>query len=366
MLTRADAATLDANDALAGWRDEFVIPDPSLVYLDGNSLGRTPKRTLVRLAGLAGDEWAGDLIGGWSDWITLPARVGDHLATIIGARSGEVVVHDSTSVNTYQLVHAAISLRPDRRVVVVADDEFPSDRYITEAVAATRRLDVVPTVDDADLTEVAVVVRSVVDYRTAEVVDMASFTQRCTAAGALVIWDLSHAAGAIEVDLRGAGAQLAVGCTYKFLNGGPGAPGFSYVASELQHDLVQPIHGWWSHHDQFETDRPYAPHPDVRRLLIGTPPVLALAGVEEGIALTARAGIGSDRGEDLGADAVRAGAVPPVGPALADAVRSPCAAEVTSRSGIPTRAGWSRAWPPNRTWSPTSARPTSCASDVRR
>lgn len=288
--TRADAAALDAADPLGTYRDEFVIPDPTLVYLDGNSLGRTPKATVARLHALT-EEWATRLIGGWEDWLALPPRVGDRLAPLIGARAGEVVVHDSTSVNLYQLVHAAVALRPQRSVLLVADDEFPSDRYVVQSVAASRGLAVRPFVEGCRLDDVAVVVRSLVDYRTAEVADLAGFTAEAAGAGALVIWDLCHAAGAIEVDLHAAGVELAVGCTYKFLNGGPGAPAFTFAAESLHSQLDQPIRGWWSHRDQFEMHTPYAPHADARRFLIGTPPVLALAGAEEGIALSARAGM---------------------------------------------------------------------------
>lgn len=291
MITRADAVALDRADPLASFRERFLIPDPSLVYLDGNSLGRAPKAALTRIAAVATEEWAGTLIGGWDDWLGLPSRIGDALAPLIGARAGEVVVHDSTSVNLFQLVHAAAALRPDRPIIAVAPDEFPSDRYVAEAVARSLGWTVRPLHDGIRLDDVGVVIRSLVDYRTAAVADLAGFTTEVHHAGGIVIWDLCHAAGAIEVDLHAAGAQLAVGCTYKFLNGGPGAPAFSYVARDLHGDLRQPIHGWWSHRDQFEMDTPYRPYGDARRLLIGTPPVLSLVGAEQGVALTAHAGM---------------------------------------------------------------------------
>jgi len=290
MVTRADAVRLDGADPLAPYRGEFVIPDPSLVYLDGNSLGRMPRRAAARLAAI-GEAWAGSLIAGWDEWLSMPSRVGDTLAPLIGARSGEVVVHDSTSVNLYQLVHAAAARRPERRVLVIADDEFPSDRYVATGVAAALGLQVRPFTDGVRLDDVAVVVRSLVDYRTAAVADLTALTAEARDAGAIVIWDLCHAAGAIEIDVHSAGVEMAVGCTYKFLNGGPGSPGFAFVAQPLHAELQQPIHGWFSHRDQFEMHLPYAPHADARRLLIGTPPVLALAGAEAGIALTAHAGM---------------------------------------------------------------------------
>jgi kynureninase len=289
LASRDRALELDRGDPLARWRDEFVIADDTLVYLDGNSLGRTPKRTIERMQQVLRDEWAGDLIRSWSHWVDLPRRVGDLLAPLIGARPGEVIVHDSTTVNLYQLVHAAIGLRPDRRVLAIERGDFPSDRYVVEGIAtATGR-----TVrhDLANLDDVAVVVRSVVDYRTAEVVDVAAETARATKAGALVVWDLSHAAGVLAIDLNSAGAQLAAGCTYKFLNGGPGSPAFTYVARELHGRITQPIWGWFSQRDQFAMEADYDPRVDIGRMLIGTPSILALTGAQCGIALSAEAGI---------------------------------------------------------------------------
>ncbi|MEN9506905.1 MAG: hypothetical protein RI958_2831 [Actinomycetota bacterium] len=288
-LTRADAEALDASDPLARWRDEFVVGDPTLVYLDGNSLGRAPRRTIERMRAVIEQEWAADLIRSWEHWVELPQRVGDELAPVIGALPGEVVVHDSTSVNLYQLVHAACALRPDRSVLAVDTGDFPSDRYVVDGVAEATGRRVRSTTDRLD--DVAVVVRSAVDYRTAEAVDLAAETARIHAAGALVVWDLSHAAGVLKVDLRRAGVQLAVGCTYKFLNGGPGSPGFSYVASELVGQVRQPIWGWFGQHDQFAMGPRYQPRPDIGRLLIGTPSILALTSARAGISLTAEAGI---------------------------------------------------------------------------
>ena len=250
MLTRDDALELDAADLLAGWRDEFVIPDNSLVYLDGNSLGMMPRRTLARLESVMRDEWAGGLIRSWEHWVDMPQRVGDRLAPLIGALPGEVAVHDSTTVNLYQLVDAACALHPDRGVIAISPSEFPTDRYVVDGVGRARGMRVSDDFDDLD--DVAVVVRSVVDYRTAEVVDVTGETARTKAAGAIALWDLSHAAGVLVVDLAWAGVELAVGCTYKYLNGGPGAPAFSYVARSLQSTLAQPIWGWFAQADQFD------------------------------------------------------------------------------------------------------------------
>lgn len=294
VLTRDQALALDVLDPLAPWREHFDLHAPGvdgrdLVYLDGNSLGRTPLRTIERLDAVVRGEWARDLIRSWDHWLDLPQRVGDRLAPLIGANAGEVVVHDSTSINLYQLVHGALAMRPDRSVVAIDAHDFPSDRYILDGIAAATGRTVRHGFERLD--DVAVVVRSMVDYRTAEVVDIVAETARATAAGALVIWDLSHAAGVLAVDLHGAGAQLAVGCTYKFLNGGPGAPAFTFVARELQAELTQPIWGWFSQRDQFAMGPDYQPRTDIGRMLIGTPSILALAAADSGISVSAEAGI---------------------------------------------------------------------------
>ena len=290
MLTRADALALDDDDPLSSWRDEFVIADESLVYLDGNSLGMMPRRTVDRLQRVLHDEWAGGLIRSWDSWLDLPQQVGDRLAPIIGANPGEVAVHDSTTVNLYQLIDAACALRPDRVAIAISPADFPTDRYVVDGIAAARDLEVRDDIEHLD--DVAVVVRSVVDYRTAEVVtDVAGATAQATAAGCLSLWDLSHAAGVLPVHLSAAGVQLAVGCTYKYLNGGPGAPAFSFVAAELQATLPQPIWGWFAQMDQFEMGPTFCAQPDIRRVLLGTPSILALAAADEGIAVTVEAGI---------------------------------------------------------------------------
>jgi kynureninase len=295
LLTQAEA--LDAADPLAGWRDQFLIPDPDLAYLDGNSLGMPPRRTLDRVSALIGTEWAGDLIGGWEHWLDLPRRVGDRLAPLIGAGAGEVVVHDSVTVNLYQLVRAALRLRPDRRVIAIDPGDFPTDRYVVDGIATADGRTVRAGFERLD--DVAVVVRSMIDYRTAEITDIAAETARATAAGAIVVWDLSHAAGVHPVGLRAAGAQLAVGCTYKFLNGGPGAPAFAYVARELLDQVANPIQGWFSQTDQFRMGDRYAPQPDIRRILLGSPSILALTAAECGIEVTAEAGIEAVRAKSI-------------------------------------------------------------------
>ena len=293
MIERADALALDAADPLARWRDEFVIADPELIYLDGNSLGRTPTRTVDALHQVI-ERWSTDLIDSWweHDWLHLALAVGDDLAPLLGAAPGEVAVHESTTVGIFQQVTVALDLSRDRgraHLVAVADDDFPTDRYVVDGIARLRNVEVRHGLDDLD--GVDVVLRSLVDYRTAERVDLAAETERARRAGAVTVWDLSHAAGVLALDLTDARVDLAVGCTYKFLNGGPGSPAFVYVASSLHERLTQPIWGWFAQGDQFAMERPFEPRPGIGRMLNGTPPVLGLTAAREGIRLSAEAGI---------------------------------------------------------------------------
>jgi kynureninase len=303
-LTR-EAVALDAGDPLAGYRGRFVVPDDDLIYLDGNSLGRAPLATVQRVNEVLTSEWAGGLIRSWDErWLDLPVRLGDLIGTgLLGARPGEVVVCDNTTTNLYKLVQAAMAIRPGRRVVIIDRDNFPTDRYVLEGVAADRGL-VIRWIDDtgvdgpgpehvADLIDedVALVTLSHVAYQSAAIADMAAITEVAHEAGALTLWDLCHSAGAVPVDLTTAGADLAVGCTYKYLNGGPGAPAFLYVRDELRPELRQPIWGWWGRQEMFEMAQGYRPQPDIRSYLTGTPPVLALAAVEPGVAMLVEAGL---------------------------------------------------------------------------
>lgn len=293
----AAAAEHDRNDPLSGWRDEFVVADPALAYLDGNSLGMPPKRTFERVDRLLRDEWAGGLIRSWEHWLDMPQQVGDELAPLIGARPGEVVVHDSTTVNLYQLIRVALRLRPDRAVIAIDPGDFPTDRYVVDSIAAADGLTVRPGFDRLD--DVAVVVRSMIDYRSAEITDIVAETARADAAGALTVWDLSHAAGLHPVGLNGAGAQLAVGCTYKFLNGGPGAPAFTYVAADLIAQVDEPFHGWFAQTDQFAMGTSFDPRPDIGKMRIGTPGMLSLVAARCGIEVTAEAGIANVRAKSI-------------------------------------------------------------------
>lgn len=290
------AFELDSADPLAHWRDRFVIDDPDLSYLDGNSLGMLPRTTVHRIHEVMNDEWGSGLIRSWRKWLELPLIVGNELAPLLGADDGEVVVHDSTSVNLHQLLHAAVRLRPERAHIAVDAHEFPTDRYAVEAIAAEYGLTVISpkpdeSLDELDLSNCSVVVRSLIDYRTAAIADLDGFTHRARQEGALVIWDLSHAVGAIELDLHAADVDMAIGCTYKYLNGGPGAPAFSYVRSSLIFDVDQPIRGWFGQDNQFAMDGAWSPKPGIGRLMIGTPSILALEAARCGIEVSSEAGM---------------------------------------------------------------------------
>jgi len=289
VITRDDALALDAADPLAGFRDRFHIPNQSVVYLDGNSLGMPPKRTIERITEVYEHDWANGLIRSWDHWVDLPQRVGDMLAPLIGALPGEVVLHDNTTLCVFQAVHAGLAMRPHRRVIAISEHDFPTDRYVVDGIAASTGHIVRHGFDRLD--DVAVIVRSVIDYRTAELVDVATETARAHAAGAVVVWDLSHAVGAIDIDLHACGVQLAIGCSYKFLNGGPGAPAWTYVAQELHTTITQPIWGWFATKDQFAMGPTFEPRPDIARMLLGTPSIFALVGAEVGISLSAEAGM---------------------------------------------------------------------------
>ena len=306
--SRADTLALDADDELAGFRHRFVIDDAGPIYLDGNSLGRLPAATVERLERVVRDEWGRGLIGSWSTaWIDLPRTVGDRLAAhVVGARPGEVLVADSTSVNLYKLARGVLDAAPpDRRVVVTDRGNFPSDRYILEGIAEVRFVDADPDAEDIAAAvapgDVALVSLSHVAYGSGALLDLGRVTAAAHAGGALVLWDLSHSAGAVPIQLEADAVDLAVGCTYKYLNGGPGAPAFLYVRKELQDRLGQPIHGWFGAADQFSMGPTYVPAPGIERFAVGTPPVLGLAAVDEGVALIAEAGVEALRRKSLAA-----------------------------------------------------------------
>jgi kynureninase len=300
------AQALDAQDPLAAFRQEFVVDDPALIYLDGNSLGRLPRRTRSLIQDTVDRQWGERLIRGWNEgWLDLAQRIGGKVAPLVGAQAGEVAVAESTSTNLFKLAVAALKARPGRRKIVTDDLNFPSDLYIFQGIVdllgGEHKLVVVPSPDgihgpvdalasaiDADT---ALVSLSHTVFKSAYTYDMASITALAHEAGALALWDLSHSAGAVPVDLHSAGADLAVGCTYKYLNGGPGAPAFLYVARDLQDSLRNPIAGWFSQAAPFDFGLAYQPAAGLRRMLTGTPPVLSLAAIEPGIDLLLAAGM---------------------------------------------------------------------------
>lgn len=296
-ISRADAEALDADDPLATFRERFVVTDPDLIYLDGNSLGRLPASTPARIAEVVAGEWGERLIRSWNEgWLDAPARVGDLIGTLVGAAPGQVVVADSTTVNLYKLAGAALAAAAPRRHVIVTDrGNFPTDRYVFGGLGEVRLVETVADVASALGPDTALVSLSHVDYRTGEIADMAAVNEAAHAAGARVLWDLSHSAGAIPVDLDATGTDLAVGCTYKYLNGGPGAPAYLYVRSELQGSLVPPIRGWFGQRDQFAMGPEFDPVDGVGRFLSGTPHVVGLACVEEGARVIADAGMAALR-----------------------------------------------------------------------
>lgn len=283
-MSLAEAQALDRRDPFAPWREKFALPEGT-IYLDGNSLGALPRAVAERMKNVVADEWGRDLITSWNvhDWIDLPRRTGDKLAPLIGAAPGTVVVADSTSVNLFKLLHVALGKRPGRGVILTETGNFPTDVYIARSVAdltghELRSADLAQIGDD-----VAVVLVTEVNYRTGARHDMADLTRRAHAAGALILWDLCHSAGAVPVDLAAADADFAVGCGYKFLNGGPGAPAFAYVAPKHLDGLQQPIAGWLGHAAPFDFAPDYRPAPGIDALRAGTPPILSMSALHEAL-----------------------------------------------------------------------------------
>lgn len=276
----------DLTDVLKSKKDAFSIPD-GVIYLDGNSLGVLPKNVPDRIADVVREEWGTSLIRAWNthSWIDLPARTGDRIARLIGAEKGTVVACDSTSVNVFKVLSAALSLRPERKVILSDNGNFPTDLYVASGLKQLldkgHQLRVVDpeAVREAITEEVAAVMLTQVDYRTGRVHDMADLTRVAHDAGAIAIWDLAHSAGAIPVDLSGAGADFAVGCGYKYLNGGPGAPAFLYVAPEHQDKVTSPLTGWMGHEAPFAFDLDYRPVTGISRMTVGTPAILALSSL---------------------------------------------------------------------------------------
>ncbi|MCW2798224.1 aminotransferase class V-fold PLP-dependent enzyme [Nocardioides sp.] len=303
-------AALDAADPLAAYRDRFVAAESPLVYFDGNSLGRPLKVTGPRLAEFVEAEWGGRLIRGWDEsWFELPSTIGDDLGRIVlGAAPGQTIIGDSTTVLLYKSMRAAVAARPGRTEIVIDRDNFPTDRYVAQGVAeecglTLRWIDVDLTAGvTADLVEAAVgpatalVVLSQVAYRSAWLSDLPELTRIVHDAGALVLWDLCHSAGSVPVQLDAADVDIAVGCTYKYLNGGPGSPAFVYVAERLLDKLFQPIRGWIGADDPFLMGPTYVPATGIRRMLSGTPPIIGMLALQDMLGLI----------DEVGVDAVRA------------------------------------------------------------
>ncbi|GAA4929814.1 kynureninase [Actinoplanes utahensis] len=309
------AAALDAADPLAGHRSRFITPPAGelLSYLDGNSLGRPLEATAELVGEFIRKQWGGRLIRGWDEsWLDWPLTLGDRLGAVaLGASAGQTVIGDSTTVLLYKLARAAVDARPGRRTVVLDTDNFPTDRYVLEGVAAERglRLEWIETDPAAGITaeqvagvvgdDTALVLFSHVAYRSGWLADVAGINRVAHAAGALTLWDLCHSAGSVPIALDEWGVDLAVGCTYKYLNGGPGAPAFAYLRHELQGELRQPIQGWMGHRAAFEMGPGYEPAAGIRALLSGTPPILAMVPLHANLDMLADAGIEAVRAKSL-------------------------------------------------------------------
>ena len=294
-LTREEVASWDGADPLRSFRDEFDLPE-GVLYLDGNSLGALPKKTASRLQQIVKEEWGRDLIRSWNahDWIRYPRRVGDQIARIVGAAPGQVVAADSTSVNLFKLLGAAIGLAGSRTVILSEEENFPTDLYVAQGLSGLVprcRLKLVPRaeLERAVGDDVAVVTLTHVDFRTGQMHDMREITRLCHERGALTLWDLSHSAGAVPLHLDRDGVDFAVGCGYKYLNGGPGAPAYLYVAGRHQDSIRPPLSGWMGHEAPFAFDTDYRPAAGIERHLCGTPAILAMAALEVGVEITGRA-----------------------------------------------------------------------------
>jgi kynureninase len=339
------ASTLDAADPLAACLDEFVRAEGVAAYLDGNSLGRPLKATRERLARLVDHEWGERLIRAWDEtWMDRPLALGDQLGrTVLGAAAGQVIIGDSTTVMLYKLTRAALDARPGRTEIIADTENFPTDRYILDAVAretgrVIRWIEPDPAagvrlaeVEALACDRTALVLLSHVAYKSGYIADMPAITAAAHRSGALVLWDLCHSAGAIEVTLDGCAADLAAGCSYKFLNGGPGAPAFGYVASRLQDELSQPIAGWMGHADPFAMGPGYVPAPGIRSFISGTPPILAMAPIQDMVNLIEKVGLPAVRAKSV--------ALTEYAIAVADQVLAPLDVTVASPRDPAARGG---------------------------
>lgn len=309
--SRDECVAMDRSDPLRSFRDEFALPG-GVVYLDGNSLGARPRTAAARAAQLVSEEWGDGLIRSWNTagWFGLPQRLGDKLAPLIGAGPGEVVITDTTSINLFKVLATALRVQaardPARRSIVSERSNFPSDLYIAQGLAdllqqdyALQLADDPDEIDAAVGADTAVLMLTQVNYQTGALLDMGALTAMAHARGALTVWDLAHSAGALPVDLRGANADYAIGCTYKYLNGGPGAPAFVWVTPSLRDAFWQPLSGWWGHAAPFEMEPGYRPAMGMDRFLSGTQPMTSLALVECGLDVFAQTDMATLRTKSL-------------------------------------------------------------------
>ncbi len=308
------AHELDTQDELASFRNEFVIDDPNLIYLDGNSLGRLPKRTIDLMSRSVEQEWGKRLIRIWNDgWVNTPTDLGAKIAKLVGAQPDEILVCEATSINLFKLAVAALRARPTRTKVVSDVFNFPSDLYILQGIidllGHRHFLELIPSTDTITIepeaitqaidSDTALVTMTHVAFKSAFMYNMAAVTEEAHRAGALTLWDLSHSTGAVPVDLNGAGADLAIGCTYKYLNGGPGSPAFLYVRRDLQAELAQPLWGWFGAKNPFAFDLDYSPAPNISRYQVGTQPMLSMKAIEPSLDILLEAGIDRLRAKSL-------------------------------------------------------------------
>jgi len=304
--TRSELAILDETDPLAPFRAEFFLPE-GVIYLNGNSLGAMPHAAAALARRVVEKEWAEGLIGSMNTagWYELPSTLGRKIAPIIGARANEVVLTDATGINLYKVVAAALKVRPERRVIVMEGSNFPTNNYTVQGLVEqlgeghTIRFAEADEIMDAIDADVAATCITHVHYKTGNILDMAAITERAHAVGAPAVWDVCHSAGAMPVDLNGCNVDFAVGCTYKYLNGGPGAPAILYAAERHHGKYTQPLTGWYSHAAPFDFERDYRPVADVRQMLSGTQPTASLAVAEAGIDITLRADMADIRSKSM-------------------------------------------------------------------
>ena len=309
------AKQLDQQDSLASYREQFVANDPDLIYLDGNSLGRLPRSVIGRMKKAVEDEWGTDLIRGWNKgWWEAPSRIGNKIAALLGAAEGQLVVGDQTSINLFKLATAALTLQPQRTRIITDVFNFPSDLYILQGInnlLGNRHEIIRVGASDNDITPDLAALETAIDKNTALVTlshvafksgylyDMAYITELAHKKGALVLWDLSHSAGAVPIELDQCDADFAIGCTYNLLNGGPGAPAFLYVNERIQDDVSSPIWGWWGQKDPFAFDLDYQPAPGIQQFLTGTAPMLSMLAMEEALAPILEAGMAAIRAKSI-------------------------------------------------------------------